>query len=105
METTAYTVDQREEAYAIVRDAIAAGQQAIIAFPVRRGQEDILSPLEARRIGEMLEANYFPGLRFGVFSGAMSRIQQVSCRPCRIRRLRKLMLSDASAPRVQSAMS
>lgn len=73
VETKVFPAAERESAYAIAREALDQGQQVMLVFPLIRGQEDLLSPSEARRIGAMLEANYFPGARVGLFSGAMTR--------------------------------
>ncbi|MFN7146895.1 MAG: DEAD/DEAH box helicase, partial [Myxococcota bacterium] len=72
VDTSSYNVEQREEAYRIAREAIEAGQQVMIVFPVIRGQ-DLLSPSEARRLAEVLGSETFPGARVGIFNGGMSR--------------------------------
>lgn len=72
VDTSAYDAGQRDDAYALARAAIEAGQQVMIVFPVLRGQ-DLLSPSEARRLAEVLAAETFPGARVGIFNGGMSR--------------------------------
>ncbi len=72
VDTEAFDATRREEAYQRARDALAAGEQVMIAFPVVRGQ-DLLSPSEARRLSEVLASEQFPGARIGIFNGGMSR--------------------------------
>ena len=72
VETVVLGADHRADAYAAARDAIAAGEQVILVFPLLRGR-DLLSPSEARRLSEVLAAEYLPGARFSIFSGALSR--------------------------------
>jgi len=63
---------ERERAYAAIREAIEGGRQAMLVFPLVRGQ-DLLSPSEVRRLAEMLVADHLPGARIGIFNGGMSR--------------------------------
>ena len=72
VDTVALDAARREEAYATAREAIEAGQQVILAFPLVRGQ-DLLSPSEARRLAEVLATETFPGAKIGIFSGGMTR--------------------------------
>ncbi|MEN9786514.1 MAG: ATP-dependent helicase RecG [Pseudomonadota bacterium] len=72
VDTQSLDAARRDEAYTIAREAIEAGQQVILAFPLVRGQ-DLLSPSEARRLAEVLAAETFPGAKIGIFSGGMSR--------------------------------
>ncbi len=72
VDTVALDAARREEAYSAAREAIEAGQQVILAFPLVRGQ-DLLSPSEARRLAEVLATETFPGAKIGIFSGGMTR--------------------------------
>ncbi|MES2640914.1 MAG: helicase-related protein [Myxococcota bacterium] len=72
VDTTAHDTHHRDEAYNHGREAIEAGHQVMIVFPVIRGQ-DLLSPSEARRLSEVLASETFPGARVGIFNGGMSR--------------------------------
>ena len=72
VDTASFDTDHRDEAYRLGREAIEAGQQVMIVFPVIRGQ-DLLSPSEARRLSEVLATETFPGSRVGIFNGGMSR--------------------------------
>lgn len=63
---------RRVEAYTAAREALARGEQVILAFPVNRGQ-DLLSPWEARRLGEALSQEALPGARVVLFNGGITR--------------------------------
>lgn len=72
VETRAFAPEERDAAYAVAREAIEAGNQVLVAFPVGR-QGDLLSPSETRRLAEVLAQETFPGARVGIFNGAMTR--------------------------------
>lgn len=72
VDTHAFDAAERDTAYARAREAVEAGQQVIIAFPLVRGA-DLLSPSEARRLAQVLAEVTFPGAKIGIFNGAMSR--------------------------------
>jgi len=63
---------ERAEAYAPLREAIAAGQQGYVVFPVRDGR-DLLSVDDAIRTAKALQSEALPGARMGVISSEMSR--------------------------------
>lgn len=64
--------DRRNEAYTKANEAVDAGQQVVVVFPMSRGA-DVLDVREALRIVNTLEQSVFPGKRVKLFHGAMSR--------------------------------
>jgi ATP-dependent DNA helicase RecG len=62
----------RHDAYAPLREAIEAGRQGYVVFPVRDGR-DLLSVEDAMRTASALQTNLLPGARIGVYSSEMSR--------------------------------
>lgn len=72
VECRVYAAGDRASAYAAARESLEGGQQVMVVFPVSR-QGDLLSPSEARRVGEALSAEALPGARAGIFHGATTR--------------------------------
>ncbi|MSP55840.1 MAG: hypothetical protein EXR69_09600 [Myxococcales bacterium] len=70
--TTVFGTDQREDAYAVAREAVANKNQVLLAFPLLRGA-DILSSSEARRMAETLRETTFPEARIAIFHGSLSK--------------------------------
>ncbi|MCP4809740.1 MAG: hypothetical protein GY913_24965 [Proteobacteria bacterium] len=67
--------DERDAAYAQVRDELEAGRQAYVCFPLLAGKD--LLPLDrARQLGAALGAEAFPGKRLALYHGGMSREEQ-----------------------------
>lgn len=72
VDVTILPTSERERAYVAAREAIARGEQVILAFPLGRGQ-DLLSAWEARKLGEALAAEALPGARFVLFNSGITR--------------------------------
>lgn len=63
---------ERRAAYECVRGLVSGGRQALVAFPVRSGQ-DVLGREDAERVGQALGSDLLPGVRIGVYSSDMNR--------------------------------
>ncbi|MFT4626647.1 MAG: ATP-dependent DNA helicase RecG [Myxococcota bacterium] len=63
-----YPASERSRAYAEVAAAVDRGEQALVTFPLLRGQ-DALDGAEADRVAIALASDGFPGARIGVFHG------------------------------------
>jgi ATP-dependent DNA helicase RecG len=68
-----FAVGARDEAYAVARDELERGRQAMVVFPVDESGHDLLHLGDARRVAEALRADAFPGRRIGVYCSEMSR--------------------------------
>ena len=65
------TPDDREEAYAEIRERLAAGRQAYVCFPLLAGRD--LLPLDrASQLVGALSAEAFPGYRLALYHGGMT---------------------------------
>ncbi len=63
---------ERSAAYAHARNAVKAGRQAFVVFPVRDGR-DLLGREDALRMAKALQADVLQGARVGVYSSEMPR--------------------------------
>lgn len=68
--------EDRAEAYRAVREGVAAGQQALVVFPLVDGADAVDIP-EALRVVRALEQDVLSGLRVALLHGAMSREDRV----------------------------
>ena len=73
LSTRRYAADARDEAYSVVREQVAAGRQAYVAFPVDADGRDLLGPEDARRYADALRGEALPDARIGVYCSAMAR--------------------------------
>jgi ATP-dependent DNA helicase RecG len=66
----------REDAYAAAAERVAAGEQALVVFPMVRGQ-DAFDAREAGPILRALSSEAFPDARVALFHGAASREERL----------------------------
>ncbi len=71
-----YGDEERRAAYAAAAARVAAGEQALVVFPMARGT-DALDPSETVRVMRALSSDAFPGARVGIFHGSASREERL----------------------------
>ncbi|MCB9681399.1 MAG: hypothetical protein H6733_07985 [Alphaproteobacteria bacterium] len=69
---TVWREGQREEAYRALGEAVAAGGQAVIAYPLRRGAADLFTLREVEGLVASLQEQVFAGSRVAIFHGALT---------------------------------